>query len=312
MGPIELEESLYLFEPDEEERARLNNQHRVLIRLIENRILHAPIDPSAIATVADVGTGTGIWLDALATHLDAIPILTPAATDQVQRQYDGLDMTPANFPAAQSHPDNFHYDVYNILQPVPEERKGKYDLVHVRLLAAAFSKGQVDIAVDNLVQLLPKLTGDFAREGPGGWIQWEELDGDSWAGRVPSPHVREMSELGRKHMEAKEWELHLFPQSVPAAFLKAAKAHPSLQNVSEKIYNTVTHGYEIKDAINSTWLWSCTRSAKMILLASGKSNVEEEMQRLEQGARRDIERGGLFWDSDEHVLLAQRKWQINT
>jgi hypothetical protein len=46
----------------------------------------------------------------------------------------------------------------------------------------------------------------------------------------------------------------------------------------------------------------------MILLASGQPNAEEEMRRLEQGAKRDIEEGGLFWDSDEHVLLAQKKW----
>ncbi|KAL4770594.1 hypothetical protein BDW60DRAFT_208970 [Aspergillus nidulans var. acristatus] len=288
MGSINDEKSLYLFEADEEERARLNNQHRVLIHIIDNKILHAPIDPSAISTVADVGTGTGIWLEALAAHLGRI------STDQgLQRQYDGLDMTAAHFPAAHSRPENFAYDVWNILDPVPEERKGKYDLVHVRLLAAAFAKGQVAIAVDNLVQLLR----------PGGWIQWEELDGESWAGRVPSPHVREMNELGRKSLEAKGWELH-----VPAAFIKAAEAHPGLQNVSERIYNTVKHGAELKDEINATWLWSCTRSAKMILLASGQPNAEEEMRRLEQGAKRDIEEGGLFWDSDEHVLLAQKKW----
>lgn len=32
----------------------------------------------------------------------------------------------------------------------------------------------------------------------------------------------------------------------------------------------------------------------MILLASGQPNAEEEIYRLEQGAKRDIEEGGLF------------------
>lgn len=97
-----------------------------------------------------------IWLDALAAHLDPIP----TASGQ-PRQYDGLDMSPAHFPA--SHPENFHYDVYNILQPVPEELKEKYDLVHVRLLVAALSKGDMNTAVDNLAQLLRKIPARFDR-----------------------------------------------------------------------------------------------------------------------------------------------------
>lgn len=50
--------------------------------------------------------------------------------------------------------------------------------------------------------------------------------------------------------------------NVPTAFVKAAEAHPSLQNVSETMYNTVKYGTKIRDEINATWLWSCTRSAK--------------------------------------------------
>ncbi|KAL4779876.1 hypothetical protein BJX76DRAFT_361368 [Aspergillus varians] len=234
------EESLYWLKPDDEERVRPNNQHRLLIHVIENKILQAPIDPSTITRIVDVGTGTGIWLDALATYLDPIPV----ATGQ-RRQYTGLDMSPANFPA--SHPENFHYSIYNILHPVPEELKEKYDLVHVRLLVSALSKGDANRAVGNLAQLLR----------PGGWTQWDELDGDSWAGRVPSPHVREINELVRQYMETKGMELN--------------------------------------------------RSAKMILQENGKPNVEEEVQRLEKGAKADIERDGIFWDSDEHVLLAQKK-----
>ena len=45
----------------------------------------------------------------------------------------------------------------------------------------------------------------------------------------------------------------------------------------------------------------------MILQASGASNVDEEYQRLADGAKADIERDGIFWNSDEHVLLAQKK-----
>lgn len=256
-----------------------------MVHVVGNKILHAGIDPAKITKVVDVGTGTGIWMDALATYLD--PISTPTGQN---RQYHGLDISPANFPS--SHPTNFNYSVYNILQPIPEELKGKFDLVHVRLLAAALSKGDMTTVIENLTQFLQ----------PGGWIQWEELDGDSWAGRIPSSYVREVNELVRDFAANKGMELN-----VPTAFLEAAKVHPDLQNISEKIFNTVKYGTDMKDAINLTFLWSCTKSAKMILQANGTPNLKEEYQRLENGAKVDIERDGFFWDSDVHLLLAQKK-----
>ncbi|KAL4927703.1 uncharacterized protein BDV17DRAFT_292446 [Aspergillus undulatus] len=200
-------------------------------------------------------------------------------------------MTPANFP--ESHAENFHYSVYNILRPVPEELKGKYDLVHVRLLFAALSKGNVSIGVNNLVELLR----------PGSWIQWEDFDGDSWGGRVPSPHVREVNELIRGYMEANGMELH-----VPAAFLAAANSHAELQNISEKVYNTMKHGSKLKDEINSTYIWSCTRLSKLILSASGKPNAEEEirseflpLRRILTIARREA-RGYIPFDDKVDVV----------
>jgi hypothetical protein len=45
----------------------------------------------------------------------------------------------------------------------------------------------------------------------------------------------------------------------------------------------------------------------MILQASETPGAEEEFKRLSEGAKADIERDGIFWDSDEHVLLAQKK-----
>ncbi|KAL2859776.1 uncharacterized protein BJX67DRAFT_386642 [Aspergillus lucknowensis] len=201
-------------------------------------------------------------------------------------------MSPASFPAPGTHPENFRYSVYNILEPVPEELRGRYDLVHVRLLVAALGKGDVDTAVRNLVLLLR----------PGGWIQWEDLDSYTWAGRVPSSHVKEMHALMRSHMEARGMEEH-----IPSAFVAAATAHQDLQNVSARAFNTLEGGTQHRDAFNKAFLWSCARSSKMILRARGEENVEAEATRLDEGARRDIERDGIFWDSDEHVLLAQRR-----
>ncbi|KAL2862377.1 uncharacterized protein BJX67DRAFT_385744 [Aspergillus lucknowensis] len=59
MAPEKHEESPYWLTPDDEERARLNSQHQVLVQIADNKILHAPVDPSTLIRIADVGTGTG-------------------------------------------------------------------------------------------------------------------------------------------------------------------------------------------------------------------------------------------------------------
>jgi len=45
----------------------------------------------------------------------------------------------------------------------------------------------------------------------------------------------------------------------------------------------------------------------MVLEGSGKANVEEEADRLTEGAKADIERDGIIWDTEFYVLLAEKK-----
>ena len=54
----------------------------------------------------------------------------------------------------------------NLLDPVPEDKKGTFDVLHLRLLILGLLNGKWKIACENLFQLLK----------PGGWIQWEEAD----------------------------------------------------------------------------------------------------------------------------------------
>jgi hypothetical protein len=54
----------------------------------------------------------------------------------------------------------------NLLDPVPENKKGTFDVLHLRLLILGLPTGSWKTACENLFQLLR----------PGGWIQWEEAD----------------------------------------------------------------------------------------------------------------------------------------
>ncbi|PHH65880.1 hypothetical protein CDD81_1249 [Ophiocordyceps australis] len=103
--------------------------------------------------VADVGTGTGIFLQRL-DELQAFPGAV----------MHGWDLSSVMFPSPV--PDHMTLSLLDLKQPIPKELHNKYDLVHARMLSVAFEPSERTPAVANAVQLLK----------PGGWLQWEEPD----------------------------------------------------------------------------------------------------------------------------------------
>ncbi|KAL4913605.1 hypothetical protein BDW62DRAFT_220576 [Aspergillus aurantiobrunneus] len=146
---------MYPLGRDEAESRRLNEQHKLVSDLVG-----APIDSAVpldkISTVADVATGTGIWL------WDAQRFLNHRA-GEADRSFHGFDISPAQFPAP---PAGIDFSVHDVLKPFPPEYHNRYDLVHVRMLVTAFVEPEYQTAVDNLFSILK----------PGGYLQWMELD----------------------------------------------------------------------------------------------------------------------------------------
>lgn len=99
--------------------------------------------------MADVGAGTGIWLRDVASQLSTIPTLKGEP-----RSFHGFDISDAQFPV--NPPSNMRFTVQDILQPFPEEERGKYDLVQARFLILALKAKEIETAVRNLTQLLRK------------------------------------------------------------------------------------------------------------------------------------------------------------
>jgi chemotaxis methyl-accepting protein methylase len=73
-------------------------------------------------------------------------------------------MSPSQFPA--QPPKNITLSVLNVLDPVPQQLAGTFDVIHLRLLILGLPKNTWEIACKNLLQLLK----------PGGWLQWEEAN----------------------------------------------------------------------------------------------------------------------------------------
>ncbi|KAM0247132.1 hypothetical protein ACHAP5_004211 [Fusarium lateritium] len=102
--------------------------------------------------VADVGTGTGIWLRDFAAEVDK------------GSRLDGFDIDQSKFLPPEDLPSNVKLSFGDAFKPIPAELVGQYDLVHVRLLMVALKTGDWEPVARNLMSLLR----------PGGYILWDE------------------------------------------------------------------------------------------------------------------------------------------
>ncbi|KAK3344501.1 S-adenosyl-L-methionine-dependent methyltransferase [Lasiosphaeria hispida] len=134
----------------EEIGERLDEQHWFTTKTL-GFLIHPNIPtPPPNAKIADIGTGTGIWL------LDVAKILPPAC------QLTGFDVSSSGFPPLQSRPPNVSFKIQDMHRPFPPSEIGSYDVVAVRFVSNAISRIEWSQTVQNLMTLLK----------PGGWLQW--------------------------------------------------------------------------------------------------------------------------------------------
>jgi hypothetical protein len=103
--------------------------------------------------IADVATGTGIFLRSIASSY-------PYAI------LEGFDISPALFPDKESLPQNVSLSALDAKQPIPPLLRERYDLVHVRYISMGIMPNEWVAVVRNLSTLVR----------PGGTLQWAECD----------------------------------------------------------------------------------------------------------------------------------------
>ncbi|KAB8297397.1 hypothetical protein EYC80_002740 [Monilinia laxa] len=144
----------YILTRNAAEAQRLERQYRAWQMNI-GYILHPNIAKHDRMRIADIGTGTAIWLR------DLSGILPETC------QLHGFDISDIMFPNRAAIPANITLCEHNLLDAFPEEFLGKYDVVNVRLMIVALSFDQWEPAVRNLITLLR----------PGGHLQWADCAG---------------------------------------------------------------------------------------------------------------------------------------
>ncbi|RYC55499.1 hypothetical protein CHU98_g10712 [Xylaria longipes] len=144
----------YVFTRDYLDRNRLNLQHYQWVALFGYHIHpHIP-PPGPQHRIADVGTGTGVWLMDLSARL-------PATV-----QLEGLDVSLEATTPREWLPSNVSYREWDIKQEPPEDLAGQYDIVHIRLLIFVLLDDEIPAVLPKLLKLLK----------PGGHLQWDEAD----------------------------------------------------------------------------------------------------------------------------------------
>ncbi|KAI1352227.1 hypothetical protein F5Y01DRAFT_324425 [Xylaria sp. FL0043] len=107
--------------------------------------------------VADLATGTGIWL---------FDLLKSPEVKGLNIQHYGFDISRALFPHNSWLPKNVILSTSNLLEEPPQAFYGKFDVVHLRLVLSLIRSGSPKPVIQHIKKLLK----------PGGYVQWDEVD----------------------------------------------------------------------------------------------------------------------------------------
>lgn len=107
----------------------------------------------ANARVADVATGTGIWLKDLAS-------ISPST-----QTFHGYDISSEQFLPSESLPSNVSLGFLDFKKPIPSDLQRSFDLVNIRLII--ISMGPLEIWQQTLKNIITLLK-------PGGCITWTD------------------------------------------------------------------------------------------------------------------------------------------
>ena len=127
--------------------------HDFMLALSSGHLIHPSIKCTSFHAVADVATGTGIWLRDVA----ASSIFTNKANDKASKTtFVGFDISSRQFPSPNDLAPEIKFVIHDMVEVFPTEYHGMFDLVNVRLVSYALKARDLKSLVFNVSQLLRK------------------------------------------------------------------------------------------------------------------------------------------------------------
>ncbi|XXG93752.1 hypothetical protein Hte_000001 [Hypoxylon texense] len=172
---------------DAQEDHRLNSQHDVIKHaILEGQLVHPAIPVVEITkAIADLGCGTGIWLDDVKNTLFR-------GTDTGPRLV-GFDMNPGAFNKTPA--PGVQLIEHDCTKPFDESYNGTFDLVNMRGLAYALSVEGFSLMMKHALRLLR----------PGGYLQWLETETRLFKAYPATPRIAKA--LAAINLEREQREL---------------------------------------------------------------------------------------------------------
>ncbi|KAK8101519.1 S-adenosyl-L-methionine-dependent methyltransferase [Apiospora kogelbergensis] len=137
---------------------RLNLQHHLWKDIFGYSLSPKIPRDKEFLKVADVGTGTGVWLLDLHSQLDP----------SIKTELVGLDVDIGQVGPKEWLPENLSLRQWSVFDEPPADLAGTFDIVNVRLIVFVIDQDPVPV-LRNLMKLLK----------PGGHLQWCEIDLES-------------------------------------------------------------------------------------------------------------------------------------
>ena len=144
-------EDVYMPGRGQIESQRLNRQHNFLRRVAYGHLIQPSIPRSDLRTIADVGTGTGIWAQEVAEELESSPNPIECV---------GFDVSPEQFRKLEI--SQVQFVIHDVHTPFPSQYHEKFDLVNIRLLSYAIKANSVQTVVENIVQIIREILRPFS------------------------------------------------------------------------------------------------------------------------------------------------------
>lgn len=282
-----------IFPRGEEIPERLDEQHLIITKTL-GFLIHPNIPLiSPTLKIADIGTGTGIWL------LDVAKSLPPTC------QFTGFDVTSSAWPPSQTLPSNVSFKIQDMALPFPASEIGTYDLVAVRFVSGATTRTEWARSIENLITLLK----------PGGWLQWIESCNFALYNSVPGTSRVACQEIydGLEPFRSKEdVVIGMFMREPKNVKREEVFWEKGLVDVHEDVFSTdrlQDPTLQLRDKSTRNAIVCFLGCLEDLVGVEGSGWSKERIERVREEAMREID-NGIYHTLDQVCIVGKKFSEI--